>query len=67
MHPEIRDFYADREQVLRYEGAHLRAAWAAHPEDREPSSLILASTTSPKNSSGPPDPATQPCSARRRS
>ncbi|WP_328441025.1 helix-turn-helix transcriptional regulator [Streptomyces sp. NBC_00444] len=34
MHPEIREFYVDRERVVREGIAHLRAAWAAHPEDR---------------------------------
>lgn len=34
MHPEIRDFYVDRERVVREGVAHLRAAWATHPEDR---------------------------------
>jgi len=32
-HPEIRERYADRERVVREGVAHLRAAWAAHPED----------------------------------
>lgn len=35
MHPGMRDFYVDRERVVREGVAHLRAAWAAHPEDRE--------------------------------
>ncbi|MGW7618319.1 helix-turn-helix transcriptional regulator [Streptomyces antimycoticus] len=34
MHPEIREFYVDRERVVREAIAHLRAAWATHPEDR---------------------------------
>ncbi|RYJ28385.1 putative DNA-binding protein [Streptomyces sp. L-9-10] len=34
MHPETREFYVDRERVVREGVAHLRAAWAAHPEDR---------------------------------
>ncbi|MEU5923241.1 helix-turn-helix transcriptional regulator [Streptomyces antimycoticus] len=34
MHPEIREFYVDRERVVREGIAHLRAAWATHPEDR---------------------------------
>ncbi|MCU1639898.1 MAG: family transcriptional regulator [Nocardia sp.] len=34
MHPEAREFYADRERVVREGIAHLRAAWAAHPEDQ---------------------------------
>ncbi|WP_181796207.1 helix-turn-helix domain-containing protein [Streptomyces sp. WELS2] len=40
MHPQMRGFYADREQVLRDGIAHLRAAWAAHPQDAELSGLI---------------------------
>ncbi|WP_405446569.1 helix-turn-helix transcriptional regulator [Streptomyces achromogenes] len=40
MHPEMRGFCADREQVLRDGIAHLRAAWAAHPQDRALSGLI---------------------------
>ncbi|MER5883650.1 helix-turn-helix transcriptional regulator [Streptomyces sp. NPDC001941] len=45
LHPEMRDFYADREQVLRDGIAHLRAAWAAHPEDQELSALITEFAT----------------------
>jgi len=40
MHPEIRDFYVDRDRVVREGVAHLRAAWAAHPEDRALTDLI---------------------------
>ncbi|MFE9537308.1 helix-turn-helix transcriptional regulator [Streptomyces sp. NPDC006691] len=40
MHPEVREFYVDRERVVREGVAHLRAAWAAHPEDRVLSDLI---------------------------
>ncbi|PWI45811.1 helix-turn-helix transcriptional regulator [Streptomyces sp. ICBB 8177] len=40
LHPAMRGFYADREQVLRDGIAHLRAAWAAHPQDRELAALI---------------------------
>ncbi|GHG00529.1 MULTISPECIES: helix-turn-helix domain-containing protein [Amycolatopsis] len=32
-HPEIRESYVDRERVVREGIAHLRTAWAAHPED----------------------------------
>ncbi|GAA3707499.1 helix-turn-helix transcriptional regulator [Streptomyces tremellae] len=39
-HPETRERYADRERVLREGVAHLRSAWAAHPEDRVPAGLI---------------------------
>ncbi|MEU5613983.1 helix-turn-helix transcriptional regulator [Streptomyces sparsogenes] len=40
IHPEIREFYVDRERVVREGIAHLRAAWAAHPEDRALTDLI---------------------------
>ncbi|MFF2921518.1 helix-turn-helix domain-containing protein [Streptomyces celluloflavus] len=45
MHPEIREFYVDRERVVREGIAHLRAAWAAHPEDRALTGLIAEFTT----------------------
>lgn len=41
VHPEIREFYVDRERVLREGIAHLRAAWAAHPQDEELTALIV--------------------------
>jgi transcriptional regulator with XRE-family HTH domain len=41
-HPEVRDFYVDRERVLREGIAHLRAAWAAHPDDQALTDLIAA-------------------------
>ncbi|MFI1385157.1 helix-turn-helix transcriptional regulator [Embleya sp. NPDC020886] len=44
MHPEIREFYVDRERVVREGIAHLRAAWAAHPEDRALTDLIAEFT-----------------------
>ncbi|WP_167473268.1 helix-turn-helix transcriptional regulator [Nocardia arthritidis] len=34
MHPALRDFYANRDQTIREGIADLRAAWAAHPDDR---------------------------------
>ncbi|MFI0769614.1 helix-turn-helix transcriptional regulator [Streptomyces sp. NPDC021218] len=40
MHPGIREFYVDRERVVREGIAHLRAAWARHPEDRTLTDLI---------------------------
>jgi transcriptional regulator with XRE-family HTH domain len=40
MHPKMRDFYVDRERVVREGIAHLRSAWAAHPEDRALTDLI---------------------------
>ncbi|WP_438295766.1 helix-turn-helix transcriptional regulator [Streptomyces sp. HUAS TT7] len=45
MHPEIREFYVDRERVVREGIAHLRAAWAAHPDDRALTDLITEFTT----------------------
>lgn len=40
LHPAMRDFYLDREQVIREGIADLRAAWAAHPEDTELATLV---------------------------
>lgn len=40
IHPEIRAYYIDRERVVREGIAHLRAAWAAHPEDPVLNDLI---------------------------
>jgi transcriptional regulator with XRE-family HTH domain len=40
LHPKLREFYVDRERVVREGIAHLRAAWAAHPEDEALSDLI---------------------------
>ncbi|TMU94921.1 helix-turn-helix transcriptional regulator [Streptomyces sp. DASNCL29] len=45
MHPRIREFYVDRERVVREGIAHLRAAWAAHPEDAALTGLITEFTT----------------------
>ncbi|MEV6672150.1 helix-turn-helix transcriptional regulator [Streptomyces sp. NPDC051162] len=45
MHPELRDLYVDRERVVREGIAHLRAAWAAHPEDQALTDLISEFTT----------------------
>ncbi|MGW2597952.1 helix-turn-helix transcriptional regulator [Streptomyces klenkii] len=45
VHPEIREFYVDRERVVREGIAHLRAAWAAHPEDRALTDLITECAT----------------------
>jgi hypothetical protein len=44
-HPVVREFYVDRERVVREGVAHLRAAWAAHPEDRALTDLIADLTT----------------------
>ncbi|HWO67951.1 MAG TPA: helix-turn-helix transcriptional regulator [Umezawaea sp.] len=40
LHPVTREFYVDRDQVVREGVAHLRTAWAAHPEDRALNDLI---------------------------
>jgi transcriptional regulator with XRE-family HTH domain len=40
LHPKMREFYVDRERVVREGIAHLRAAWAAHPEDQALTDLI---------------------------
>lgn len=46
MYPKMRDFYVDRERVVREGIAHLRAAWAAHPEDQALTDLIAEFTAS---------------------
>jgi transcriptional regulator with XRE-family HTH domain len=38
--PGMRNFYLDREEVIREGIADLRAAWAAHPEDTELATLV---------------------------
>ncbi|MGW4276829.1 helix-turn-helix transcriptional regulator [Streptomyces seoulensis] len=40
MHPETSTLYEDRERVVREGVAHLRAAWAAHPDDQALTDLI---------------------------
>lgn len=45
MRPEMREVYVDRERVVREGIAHLRTAWAAHPEDRALTDLITEFTT----------------------
>ncbi|MEU4250893.1 helix-turn-helix transcriptional regulator [Amycolatopsis sp. NPDC026612] len=40
IHPETREYYVDRERVVREGIAHLRAAWAAHPQDQALTDLI---------------------------
>jgi transcriptional regulator with XRE-family HTH domain len=40
LHPAMRTFYLDREQVICEGIADLRAAWAAHPEDNELAELV---------------------------
>ncbi|WP_343244640.1 helix-turn-helix transcriptional regulator [Streptomyces sp. SID11385] len=44
VHPEIREFYVDRDRVVREGIAHLRSAWAAHPNDRALTDLIAECT-----------------------
>lgn len=44
LHPEIREYYADRERVVREGITHLRTAWAAHPEDPVLRGLIAECT-----------------------
>ncbi|WP_433261002.1 helix-turn-helix transcriptional regulator [Actinosynnema sp. CS-041913] len=43
-YPKMRDFYVDRERVVREGIAHLRTAWAAHPEDQVLTDLIAGFT-----------------------
>jgi hypothetical protein len=45
MRPEMRDYYLDRDPVVREGVAHVRAAWAAHPEDRALAGLIAELST----------------------
>lgn len=40
LRPEMREFYVDRERIVREGIAHLRTAWAAHPEDQVLAGLI---------------------------
>jgi len=44
MYPKMREFYVDRERVVREGIAHLRTAWAAHPEDQALTDLIAEFT-----------------------
>ncbi|MFE6400698.1 helix-turn-helix transcriptional regulator [Streptomyces alboflavus] len=45
LHPPMRDFYEDREHTLREGVAHLRAAWATHPDDQALTDLITEFAT----------------------
>ncbi|MBF6327108.1 helix-turn-helix transcriptional regulator [Nocardia transvalensis] len=45
MHEGMREFYVDRERIIREGIADLRAAWAAHPEDGALADLITEFTT----------------------
>jgi transcriptional regulator with XRE-family HTH domain len=40
LHPAMRDFYLDRELIIREGIADLRAAWAAHPDDARLGAMI---------------------------
>lgn len=46
MEPSMRDFYVERERIIREGIADLRAAWAAHPEDQVLGDLIADFTRS---------------------
>ncbi|MFQ6396746.1 helix-turn-helix domain-containing protein [Nocardia sp. KC 131] len=46
MHPDMREFYADRERIIREGIADLRAARAAHPDDQALADLIAEFTRS---------------------
>ncbi|MEU3646558.1 helix-turn-helix transcriptional regulator [Lentzea sp. NPDC034063] len=45
LHPEIRERYVDRDRTVRDGVAHLRSAWAAHPEDQVLAGLIAECVT----------------------
>ncbi|SEP75219.1 Helix-turn-helix domain-containing protein [Lentzea xinjiangensis] len=45
VHPGMRERYVDRGSVVRDGVAHLRTAWAAHPEDRVLAALIAECAT----------------------
>ena len=45
LHPAMRDFYLDRERIIRESIADLRAAWAAHPDDTALSDMLTTLTT----------------------
>ncbi|NUS42347.1 MAG: helix-turn-helix domain-containing protein [Mycobacteriaceae bacterium] len=44
LHPDMKEFYAERQRVIREGIADLRAAWAAHPEDTKLADLIAEFT-----------------------
>jgi len=44
LHPDLSDFYADRQRVIREGIADLRAAWAARPQDAALGALIAELT-----------------------
>ncbi|MET8903573.1 helix-turn-helix transcriptional regulator [Streptomyces sp. NPDC004538] len=45
LHPRISAFYVDRDRVVREGVAHLRSAWAAHPEDAALTELVAGFIT----------------------
>ncbi|MFC8064694.1 helix-turn-helix transcriptional regulator [Streptomyces sp. NPDC057293] len=45
LHPRISAFYVDRDRVVREGVAHLRSAWAAHPEDAALTDLVAGFIT----------------------
>jgi transcriptional regulator with XRE-family HTH domain len=47
MHPDMRNFYVDRDRVVREGVSYVRAAWAAHPDDQALADLIAELTTDP--------------------
>jgi transcriptional regulator with XRE-family HTH domain len=44
LHPDFRDFYRDRERVIREGIADLRVAWSAHPDDKALAGLVAELT-----------------------
>jgi transcriptional regulator with XRE-family HTH domain len=44
-HPGLREFYRDRERIIREGIADLRAAWAAHPDDAALAALVRELTS----------------------
>lgn len=40
LHPDLRDFFRDRERLTREAIADLRVTWAAHPDDAELAALV---------------------------
>jgi transcriptional regulator with XRE-family HTH domain len=45
LHPSMREFYLDREAMIRETIADLRAAWAAHPDDTALADLLTTLRT----------------------
>ncbi|RJO69880.1 XRE family transcriptional regulator [Nocardia panacis] len=40
LHPDMREFYPDRDQIIREGIADLRAAWAAYPDDQALADMV---------------------------